>query len=131
MSGSDLASGGSVPDELTQALAAQGKTINDVSIAFGYYTDSSSPTGSGAVTAFQVKGVDMNSLSSVLIPLVLNGETPASQTQTQISGKDVTVVKATAETTDAEAQYLYPKNDILWLVQAVDPGLTEIFSKLP
>ena len=76
MSGGELASNGSVPDELTQALAAQGKTINDVSIAYGYYTDSNSPTGSGIMTAFQVKGVDMNSLSSVLIPLVLNGETP-------------------------------------------------------
>ncbi len=131
MSGSDVASNGNVPDELTQALAAQGKTVNDISIAYGYYTDGSSPNGSGIMTAFQVKGVDMSSLSSVLIPLVLNGETPASQTQTQISGKDVTVIKADAETADADAQYLYTKNDILWVVQAVDPGLTEIFSKLP
>ncbi len=131
MSGSDVASNGSVPEELTQALAAQGKTLDDVSIAYGYYVDSSSPNGSGIMTAFQVKGIDMNGLSSVLIPLVLNGETPASQVQTQISGKDVTVVKATAETTDADATYLYPKNDILWVVQAVDPSLTEIFSKLP
>jgi hypothetical protein len=129
--GKDLAAQGSIPDELVQALAAQGKTIDDVSLAFGYYTDSTSPQGNGAITALQVKGVDMGSLSSVLIPLVLNGATPASQTQAQISGKDVTVVKATAETTDAEAQYLYPRNDILWVVQAVDPGLTEIFSKLP
>ena len=131
MSGQDVESGGNAPEALTKALEAQGKTLRDVSIAYGYYPDSASSTGSGIITAFQVKGVDMASLTPVLIPLITNGVTPASQTQAQIGGKDVTVIKTTADTTVDEQQYLYPRNDILWVVQAIDPGLTEIFTGLP
>ncbi len=129
MSGSDLTTDGAVPPALLQALTALGKTISDLSIAYGYYTDANG-TG-GLISAFQVNGVQMSDLMDVLVPLVLDGQTPASQTQKQIGGKDVTVIKAAADTPDSELQYLYPKDDVLWVVQAPEPGLTEVFTNLP
>ena len=130
MSGNDLTTNGAAPPALLQALTALGKTMDDLSVAYGYYIDPTTGNG-GLISAFQVDGVQMSDLMDVLVPLVLNGETPASQTQTQIGGKDVTVVKLAADTPDNELQYLYPRNDVLWLVKATDPGLTEVFTNLP
>ena len=129
MSGTDLTTNGEAPPALLQALTALGKTISDLSIGYGYYTDANG--GGGLVSAFQVTGVHMSDLMDVLVPLILDGQTPASQTQAQIGGKDVTVIKLAADTPDNELRYLYPKDDILWVVQATEPGLTEVFTNLP
>jgi len=29
------------------------------------------------------------------------------------------------------APYVYPKGDVMWVVSAVEPALSEVFSKLP
>jgi hypothetical protein len=48
-----------------------------------------------------------------------------------VGGKDVIVVRPTADSTDDQLQYIYPKDDVLWVVSAVEPALSEALSKLP
>ena len=83
------------------------------------------------VSALRVRGADMGAFADTFISVFNDGQPPAEQTPAQISGKDVTVIRPTAESTDDDLQYAYPKGDVLWLVSAVEPALSEVFSKLP
>ena len=68
----------------------------------------------------------MASSAHAFMPSLTQGKTIDSQTTVQIAGKDVTAV-----TIGEQVTYVYPHNDILWVVNAADPDLTEIFQKLP
>jgi hypothetical protein len=120
-----------VPDEILDALAAQGKSLDDLSVAQAYSFDAAT-SSLLTILAFQVDGADM---SGMLDPFVAalgeDGEAPAEQTAVQIAGKDVTAVRQTADATDDQLQYVYPSGDVLWVVSATEPGLSEVFSKLP
>jgi hypothetical protein len=105
---------------LVDGLAAQGKTLADLSIAIAHDADYTI-----AITALRVPGVD----AATLIGPVLGMAPPEEQIQQVpgvVAGKDVTVV-----TDSTGVQQLYPAGDILWIVRAVDPALTEIVTALP
>ena len=90
------------------ALTANGKTMDDVSIATGYNAN----YGSG-LFAIRIAGGD----ATVFGPLLLATMDPEStQAPAQIAGKDVTAV-----TTGTTVQYVYPKNDVVWAVTATEP----------
>ena len=69
----------------------------------------------------------MASLKDAFLPVLTQGKTIDSQATVQIAGKDVT----SATIGDQGTTYVYPHNDILWVVSATEPNLTEIFQKLP
>lgn len=119
-----------VPQAMLDALAVQGKTLDDVSIATGYSFDSNTMELL-MISAIQVRGADISAVADALVQVLNDGEAPAEQTPAQVSGKDVTVLRPTAESTDDELQYVYPKDDVLWVVAAQEPALSEVFSKLP
>jgi hypothetical protein len=109
-------------DQFLELLGSQGRTIEDVSAAFGATVD-----GSASITAIRVRGADINPLVEQLIALVTSTTVGAAQvTPSQVGGRNVSVV-----TVDDETQYAYPSNDVLWLVEAEEPALTEVFQKLP
>jgi hypothetical protein len=124
MSGNDLLQGGSVPAEFTAALSAVGKTMDDVSVAIAYVGTTAETYAS--ITAFQVKGTDMSALKSALLPILFQGQYADAETAQQVAGKDVTFANV-----GGTVVYFYPHDDILWLVTALEPALTEIFQKLP
>jgi len=124
MSGKDLTTGGGVPAEFTAAIAAIGKTMDDVSAATGYALGESGTYS--AITAFRVRGTDMSSLQATLLPILLKGQGAEAETTLQVAGKNVTAANVAGNMT-----YFYPHGDILWVVAATDPALTEIFQKLP
>jgi len=68
----------------------------------------------------------MSQLGPVLLPIFLGSMSEPLQSSAQIGGKTVTVI-----TSGENSIYAYPKNDVLWLVFATDPDLTEIFTNLP
>lgn len=110
--------------QIEDSLAAMGRTIADLSVAFGYTAD-------GAITAIRVKGADAAALEASLTPLVLSDlEDPVSSKVT-LSGKEVTKVIDGPEGEDDTASYLYTNGEILWVVQALEPSLSQIFSTLP
>jgi len=104
---------------LTTALGSQGKSMADLSVATAF-------SASGGIEALRVKGADMSQLGPVLLPIFLGSMSEPVQSSAQIGGKTVTVI-----TSGENSIYAYPKNDVLWLVFATDPDLTEIFTNLP
>ncbi len=124
MSGNDLVNAGSVPADFQTALGGIGKTLQDVNVAIGYVGTSAEDYAT--ITAFRVQGADMASVQDTLLPLLYQGQTLDGQTTLQVAGKNVT-----SATVSDTLTYFYPKDDILWVVTAVDPSLSEIFQKLP
>lgn len=132
MSGQDLLAQATadVPQELTDALAAQGKTLADVSVAFGTAFDTAD-SSFASITAIQVHGADIAPIAQAFMPIMNDGQPPAAQTPGEVAGKAVTVVKPETDTSDENLIYAYIHDDVLWLVSAVEPDLTEVFLKLP
>jgi hypothetical protein len=124
-SGKDLASIGMNDESLsaiTTGLAAVGKTLDDMSLAFGF------TTGGEGISAIRIKGVDAATIESQLLPLLLSNITNPVQEPASVAGKNVTKVTDSATYT---ITYLYTHDDVIWDVQATDPDLTEIFQNLP
>jgi hypothetical protein len=125
---------------LEAALSGMGKSIDDLSIA-----NASFPTESsfGNITALRLNGADISSLTDDLLPLLLSDIADPTQTSTVIAGKTVIIVtdgpKATGSpdpsadpyAVGSDLAYVYPKGEVLWLVTATEPELSEIFQKLP
>jgi hypothetical protein len=105
-------------EELLAQLAADGKTLDDLSVATGYSADFKS-----IIYAIKVDGVDAAKYAPLLIATL---EDDTQQAAGQVAGKDVTVL-----TSPSGSQYLYPHNDVIWVVSAAEPGLSEIFNALP
>ena len=103
MGGQDLLAQGTadVPQELTDALAAQGKTLEDVSVAFGTAFDTAD-SSFASITAHPGQWRRHGSQRPGLRAHHVNdGQPPAAQTPGEMAGKSVTVVKPEAETSDA------------------------------
>jgi hypothetical protein len=130
MRGAEAFEADGVPQQILDALAAQGKTLDDVSVATAYAFDADTMQLL-LISALRVRGADMAAFEDAFISVFNDGQPPAEQTPAQIGGKDVTVIRQTAESTDDQLQYAYPRGDILWLVSAVEPALSEVFSRLP
>jgi len=126
LTGRELVESGDPEDMATveAALAGFGKTIDDMSVAFGFAPD-------GSIVAIRVKGVDAPAILEQLLPLLLEGVEDPVQTPTTVAGKPVVKVTDGLDVDDANAQYLYPQGDVIWQVIAAEPLLTEAFTALP
>jgi hypothetical protein len=151
MSGADILGTFDPTDPYSQAqlqsledqLSGMGKTIDDMSLALGSFpTD----TSFGDITAVRLKGADIASVVSDLVPLLFTDVVDPVQTPTVIAGKNVIILSdgplesaapgSPAASVDPYAvapdrAYLYPKGEVLWSVSADEPALTEVFQKLP
>jgi len=152
MSGADILANADPSDPYLQAqlqaledkLAGMGKSINDLSLAFGSFPTADS---FGGITAVRLKGSDIGTVANDLLPLLLTDVLDPVQTPVIIAGKHVNIVTdgplesspptlAPDATVDPFAvtqdrAYVYPKGEVLWFVTADEPALTEVFQKLP
>jgi hypothetical protein len=71
-----------------------------------------------------VKGGDASALAPVLIELVAQG---GEQSEGVVAGKPVSIVT----TPDGTTTYAFASGEILWLVEAQEPALSEIIAALP
>ncbi len=104
--------------QVDQLLASQGKTLADVSSGFAFSID---PAYS--IVALRVKGADASALRD---PFLAMAEMEGTPTPAQVGGKDVLVA-----TVEGQPQHVYTRDDVIWLVFAAEPLLTEVFQKLP
>jgi hypothetical protein len=107
--------------QIEEALASVGKTLADVTLAVAF-----TPDFSGSVTAFRIAGADAAALLPTVLALQAGGD-GVTQTPGRVGAKDVVVVEGVG----AGTQYYYTKDDVVWVVQAQEPALTEIFDALP
>jgi hypothetical protein len=105
--------------QLEAALAAQGKTMDDVSIGLG-----SSADGSG-ILAIRLRGGDARPLGDLFLSFVAGGSDVEPE-PVELGGKDVTAI-----TSGGVSSYVYSSGEVVWVVTAVEPGLSEILAALP
>jgi hypothetical protein len=103
---------------LVDALAAQGLAITDLSLAYASSADFATN-----VQAIRVKGGDVGALAPILVELFAQGAVPS---EGEVAGKPVTVL-----TTSAGTQYIYASGEVVWLVAASEPALSEVIAALP
>ena len=100
---------------VSAVLATLGKTFDDMTFAFGVL-----PTGS--VTAIRVAGADAAAFAEPLIEVVQGAD--LEMLPAQVAGKDVIHVPSILA-------YVYPSDDVAWIIQLEEPALTEVIAALP
>lgn len=125
--------------DLEDLVAAHGRTIDDVSFANAYFT---TETAYGDLFAIRVAGADVASFQDELTDLVLQLLEPVRSSAT-IGGKEVTVVTDGPPATgspDPSADpfavplppsYVYPSGEVLFIVSADEPELSQLLGLLP
>ncbi|MET0771720.1 MAG: hypothetical protein ABWZ82_01440, partial [Candidatus Limnocylindrales bacterium] len=78
----------------------------------------------------RIKGSEVDPFVESLVPILVPGA--SSPQPAQIAGKDVSVVTNVSTLSGTTLTwYVYPRNDVLWIISWTEPGLTEILQKLP
>ncbi len=127
-------------DALRAAVGTQGKTVDDVSMADATFATEELFV---SITGVRVKGADMAAMADQLMPLFLTDVLDPQQTPSTVAGKNVIIYSdgplesgspdpsADPDFFDVGRAYVYPKGEVLWIVAAEEPALTEVFQKLP
>lgn len=124
--------------DLEEVLAAHGKSIDDVSFANAYFA---TETTYGDLFAIRIAGADVAAFQDELVDMVLQPQDPR-RTPATIAGHQVTVVTdgppadsspdPSADPDEAvPPSYVYPVRDVLFIVSADEPQLTQLFKLLP
>ncbi|MFN8620763.1 MAG: peptidylprolyl isomerase [Chloroflexota bacterium] len=111
-------------------LATLGATFDDLSIGGGSVGDQAAGV---SLTALRVKGADASAVEGSLLPLLL-GFGDLQKHAEPYGDKSVDVVTDgpdSPELDEAGRYYVYASGDIVWVLQGVDPWLTDALSQLP
>jgi hypothetical protein len=106
-------------ETITGILEAQGKTIDDLSVALAF------PSTGGAILGVRVTGGDAADVAPAVLTAMF-GATASGGTSGKVAGKDVSIL-----TLGSTTAYLYEAGETAWYVQADEPALTEILEALP
>ncbi len=115
--------------ELIDFLAANGHTIEDVSLAFAFV-----PTDDGigaSITAFRVAGADAAALLEGLIPIITVDYLDPQRETVSVGGRDLVRISDGAYDPTGIYEILVPSGDTVWAVSAAAPVLTEIVAAFP
>jgi hypothetical protein len=125
--------------DIEQLVTAHGWAIDDVSFANGYFEGE---TAYGDLLAIRVAGANIAEIQEELTDIILQLPEPF-RTPLTIAGKQVTVVTDGPPVTgspDPSADpfelplppsYVYPSGEVLFIVSADEPALTQLFEVLP
>ena len=122
-----LAAMGSTDDEAVQriqdALAPEGRSIDD--ITFGQaYVATDPPANVGAL---RITGADARALEDSVLQAINQESVMPAITQGQVAGRDVRILTPA----EGPVSYVYTSGDVIWLVQAEEPVLSEVIGALP
>jgi hypothetical protein len=109
---------------LSDQLAAQGKTVDDLSYG---NTQVTLDDKSVSIQALRVKGGDAAAIMDATLALTTSQMTSPQTSTAQVAGRDVTV------TQDGDAgtkTYALPSGEVIWFVQADEPALSEVIGAL-
>jgi cyclophilin family peptidyl-prolyl cis-trans isomerase len=112
--------------ELVAALATQGKTLDDLTLASALQeTDN----GAASIVAIRVKGADAFSLLD-RIGALITGYADLQATPGEVGGKQVSVLTDGPDNGQQRA-YGYANGEVLWIVQATQGLEQELLAALP
>jgi hypothetical protein len=120
-------------NQLIEGLASLGKSIDDLSFGFASVA---APPGGALIAAVRVRGADAAVLEPLVRPLLsgfLGAFAAPQETATQVAGKDVTMITDGPPSDTGAKAYIYPKNDVVWLVDILGTGLAieDVIATLP
>ncbi len=114
-------------DEIKAALALLGATIEDLSLGGG----SVGTEGDGlSITGLRVRGVDAAAIEEALLPILL-GFGDLQRASSTLGGKDVRITTDGPDSDTALRFYVYGTGDTVFLVQGIEPYLTDAITQLP
>jgi peptidyl-prolyl cis-trans isomerase B (cyclophilin B) len=129
-SGDDLFEGveaGEPLDDLRAYIEEAGLSPSDLSIASA---QAEVPEGFVGVILARLAGGDAQALLERLPPLLLGSPGEAPQLAT-IAGREVTIVAPRADAAPEESLHMWIEDDLLWVVLAPEPYLTELANAGP
>ena len=104
---------------IEEALAAGGRTVDDLSVA-------SAPFPGGNLGAFQVAGADAAGLAEPFIRAMFPLDTAVTSTPSTVAGRSVLLV-----TGPGGKGYFYPSGNVLWVLFVNKARAAEIIAQLP
>ena len=113
-----------VLQQFTDQLSAQGKTVDDMSYGNGQVKLGDKAAN---ILAFRIKGGDATPFLDAALALFASGQADPRSSKAQVAGRDVTVSQ------DGDAgpkSYIFASGEVLWLVTAEDPALSEIIGAI-
>jgi hypothetical protein len=124
--GSDFINSQNSNEEFKTWLTSVGKSLDDVSAAFGFVA---SGTSGSAIFAFRVQGVDNSRLIDAFKTSAAQGSSTMTWTSANVGGKNV----QQAQDPDTKSTvYLYGTADLVFFVSTNDPAVAqEALSHLP
>jgi hypothetical protein len=122
LTGFDPAATTGIPADFLEALAGQGKTLADMSVAFATTDDASS-----LIEAIRVAGAGAAALVHAAVALFAEGE-EIEQAEDPIADGSVAVFIRPSD--EQRPYYAFPRGDIVWIVVAQEPALSEILLAL-
>ena len=124
--GSDFLNSANSNEEFKTWLTSVGKSLDDVSAAFGF---SASGTSGSAIFAFRVNGVDNGKLIDAFKTSAAQGNSAMTWTSANVGGKNV---QQSQDPDTKTTVYLYGTHDLLFFVSTNDPAVAqEALSHLP
>jgi hypothetical protein len=113
--------------QLEAILGGQGKTIEDMSVATGGALTDGGPV---TITIVQVDGADVSQLIGGFGAFIMEDD-GVQQQPANVGGKTVVVLTPGPDGPSLDPIHAYASGDLLWLVSATEPLLSEILTKLP
>ncbi len=128
MKGSEFMGSAQSDPQSEAFLNALGVSPGDISVAFGFGVDIANQSALG-VFAFKAPGAGSDRLLSVFKTAASQSDTTYNWQSTTVGGKSV---QQSAEPSDPSTQiYLYPTNDVLFLVTGSASAAADALSALP
>ncbi len=128
MKGSEFMGSAQSDPQSEAFLNALGVSPGDISVAFGFGVDIANQSALG-VFAFKAPGAGSDRLLSVFKTAASQGDSSYNWQSTTVGGKSV---QQSAEPSDPSTQiYLYPTNDVLFLVTGSASAAADALSALP
>jgi hypothetical protein len=115
------------------ALAAEGKSLADVEALSGFAL-TEPPLG---IAALRINGVDASTWVTTALPItwalgVVDPTTLAEiASPEEIEGKPVIAYPGAATRVAGQELYIYPKDDVVWIVVGPASALADVFASLP
>lgn len=117
--GSDFLNSANSSEEFKTWLTSVGKSLDDVSAAFGF---AASGTSGSAIFAFRVQGVDNGKLIDAFKTSEAQSNSTMSWTSANIGGKNV---QKAQDSSTSSTVYLYGTADLLFFISTNDPAVAQ------
>jgi len=111
--------------QIEAQLSTQGKTLEDVT---GGQVQVPGTDPAASIAALRIRGADVAGFTDAMLPLISTSIENATMGTANVAGRDVRTI---TDPSDGAVTYVLPSGEVIWLVVAQEPVLSEIIGALP